>query len=208
MTKNPDEYFEKGCGRCKYFDTPQCKINPWRELLLKLREIVLSSGLKEEAKWGVPVYTNNGKNLMILSAFKNYVSLSFFKGVLLKDNHNLLITSTKNAQSDRSLRFTQMDEINEQQDKIIEYIKEAIQIEKDGLKVPYKTVSDLEIPDEFQDYLDEDPVLKSAYETLTPGRKKGYILHFSGAKQSKTRKSRIEKCIPKILDGIGLNDRY
>jgi uncharacterized protein YdeI (YjbR/CyaY-like superfamily) len=207
MIKDVNEYFIKGCGRCKYFDTSKCKVKPWSEQLKILREIALSCELTEEAKWGVPVYTLSGKNIIIVSAFKEYVSISFFKGVLLKDTHNILIAATKNSQADRSLRFTETLKIVEIKSIIKEYILEAIEIEKSGAKIEYKPVSSLEIPIEFQEQLDSDPVFKDAFNSLTPGRQKGYLLHFSGAKQSKTRSARIEKCIPKIMDGIGLNDR-
>lgn len=208
MTTDPDRYFIDGCDRCPQFATENCKVRRWTGELKVLRNIILATGLKEEAKWGVPCYTHEGKNILILSAFKEYCSVSFFKGALLKDPHKVLIQATKNSNADRAFRFTGIERISELETIIKEYIAEAVEVEKAGLKVPSKPVSEYAVPEEFQTQMDNDPSLKAAFEALTPGRQKGYLLHFSQPKQSKTKVSRIEKCIPRILDGIGLNDRF
>lgn len=208
MTTNPDQYFVDGCGRCPKFATQECKVKSWMEELIALRKIILTTELNEEAKWGFPCYTHNEKNILILSAFKDYCAINFFKGALLKDPHRILIHSTKNSNADRSLRFTEKSDITELESIIKKYIREAIEIEKAGLQIQSKPVSEYSVPEEFQNVLDRDPALKAAFEALTPGRRKGYLLHFSQPKQSKTKISRIEKCIPKIMDGVGLNDRY
>lgn len=207
MITNPDQYFKDGCGRCPKFATPECKVNRWSELLSILRDIIKTTDLKEEAKWGVPCYTYNGKNIVLLSAFNNYCSISFLKGSLLKDTEDVLSKPARSTNADRSLRFTNINEISKLKSTIIDYINEAIAVEKAGLKVKSKPVSEYKIPTEFKQAMDNDPALKGAFEALTPGRQKGYLLYFSEPKQSKTILSRIEKCTPKILDGIGLNDR-
>lgn len=208
MTKDPNRYFIDGCGRCPRFTTPNCKVRSWTDELKALRSIILSAGLKEEAKWGVPCYTHAAKNILILSALRGYCTVSFFKGALLKDPHGVLVQPTKNSNADRAFRFTDIQKINELEAIIKDYIAEAVEIENSGLKIEPKPVSDYPIPEEFSTVMLNDPVLKAAFEALTPGRQKGYLLHFSQPKQSKTRKSRIEKCIPRILDGIGLNERF
>lgn len=190
------------------FATSECKVKRWTKQLSILREIINTTDLKEEAKWGVPCYTYCGKNIVILSAFNNYCSISFLKGSLLKDPEGLLIKPTKNFNAERSLGFTDIDEILKLKLVIINYINEAIGVEKAGIKVKSKPVSEYRIQIEFQTVMDNDPPLKAAFDALTPGRQKGYILYFSEPKQSKTILSRIEKCIPKIMDGIGVNDRY
>jgi len=207
MITNPDAYFRNGCGRCPLFDTPQCKVHRWKEVLAALRSILLETDLTEEAKWGQPCYTDKGKNILLLSALKDYCAISFFKGALLKDPRKVLIQPTKNSNADRSLRFTTPDEVHQQEEIIKEFIHQAIKNEREGLKVPSRSVSDFEMAEEFQKFLDQDPALNAAFEALTPGRQKAYLLHFAQPKQSKTRISRVEKCIPKIMDGIGLNDR-
>ncbi len=208
MTTDPDRYFIDGCGRCPLFATPQCKVRKWEKELKDLRKIILATGLKEEAKWGMPCYTHEGKNILILSAFKEYCAVSFFKGSLLKDPHGILVQPTENSSANRMFRFTDLEKITELVPFIKDYITEAVEIEKAGLKVESRPVNNYPIPHEFQAELDRDPVLKAAFYELTPGRQKGYLLHFSQPKQSKTREARIEKCIPRILDGIGLNDRF
>ena len=192
--------------RCPLGGTPDCKVHSWQAELKRLREIVLDCGLTEELKWSVPCYTHNGKNVFILSAFVDYCAISFFKGALLKDPQELLVKPGENSQAARYLKFTSLLQINEQETVIRAFIKEAIAIEKAGLKVQFKKEPE-PIPEEFQVFLDGDPHLKQAFESLTPGRKRGYILHFTQPKQSKTRVSRIEKCIPKILAGLGFHDR-
>jgi uncharacterized protein YdeI (YjbR/CyaY-like superfamily) len=201
-----DKYLIDGCMRCKYSGTPQCKVNNWREELELLRQIVLETGLTEKLKWGVPCYTFQNKNIVLIHGFKDYCALLFHKGVLLKDTNNLLIQQTENVQSARQIRFTSLKEIIEKEAVLKTYIFEAIEVEKAGLKVKKKEPKEFKVPDEFKKKLDENPSLKSAFDSLTPGRQRGYLLYFSQAKQSKTRVSRIEKHIPRIFDGKGLND--
>ena len=203
-----DDYLLNGCGRCPLGNTPDCKVHRWPEILNELRRIVLECGLDEERKWGVPCYTVNGKNVIILSAFKDYTALSFFKGALLEDPAGILIQPTRNSHADRQIRFTDPAAVRQLEPALREYIDAAVEVEKSGRQVPEKTVSEFEVVPEFQDALQRDPVLRSAFEALTPGRQKGYLLHFAGAKQSKTRTARIEKCTPRILDGIGFHDRF
>ncbi len=205
MNTDVDLYFTEGCGRCPLGGTPQCKVHNWPEELKLLRKIALDCGLTEESKWGVPCYTYKGANVAIVSAFKDYAALSFFKGALLSDENNLLDKPGENSQAARLLKFTKPQQIIEIEDLIKAYIFEAIEVEKAGLKVEFK--KDLEpIPEELQTRLDEDPNLQSAFYALTPGRQRSYILHISQAKQAKTRESRVEKCLPKIFSGKGFNE--
>lgn len=178
----------------------------WREEFEKLRMIILDCGLTEEYKWMHPCYTFEGKNIVLIHGFKEYCAILFFKGVLLKDTNGILIQQTKNVQSGRQVRFTNIKEIVKIEKILKKYIYEAIEVEKAGLKVKKKKTSDFKIPKEFQNKLDETPALKTAFKSLTPGRQRAYIFYFSQAKQSKTRESRVEKYIPKILNGKGLND--
>ncbi len=182
------------------------KESKWQDSYKLLRSIILDCGLSEALKWGVPCYTYKGSNVVLMHGFKNYCALLFNKGALLKDPYKLLIQQTKNTQSARHLRFTTIDEIHQQKSKIREYVFEAVEVEKAGLKIAFKKTEDFEMVEEFQSALAEDPSLKRAFENLTPGRQRGYLLHFSSAKQSKTKRSRIDKCIPQILKGKGLND--
>lgn len=207
MNKSVDNYFIEGCGRCPLGGSPDCKVHYWTSELALLRKIVLSCGLKEESKWGVPCYTFQDKNILIISAFKDYCSISFFKGSLLKDDKNLLVKPGPNSQAGRLAKFTTIQDIIVIEKVLKEYIYEAIEVEKAGVKVPMKKNPE-PIPEEFEEKLDSDPVLKDAFEALTPGRQRGYIIYFSQPKQSKTRIARIEKCEPMILSGIGLNDKY
>lgn len=206
MNPAVDLYLLEGCGRCELGGTPACKVHDWEEELRQLRRIVLACELTEELKWGVACYTLAGKNVLLLSAFKNYAALSFFKGVLLKDHHQLLHAPGKNSQASRVLRFTNVEEVLELEPIIKAYVADAMAVEKAGLKVAFKKNPE-PIPEELQQALNGNSVLKAAFEALTPGRQRGYILYFSGAKQSKTRWARIEKYIPKILSGKGFHDR-
>jgi uncharacterized protein YdeI (YjbR/CyaY-like superfamily) len=178
----------------------------WQEEMEKLRAIVLDCGLSEELKWGCPCYTFEKNNIVLIHEFKEYCALLFHKGALLKDENSILVQQTENVQAARQIRFDSIEEIDELEDVIKAYIHEAVEVEKAGLKVNYKKTAEYKIPEELQFRLDEDPVFKTAFEALTPGRQRGYILHFSAPKQSKTRESRIEKYKPQILDGKGLND--
>ncbi|MBA3872208.1 MAG: YdeI/OmpD-associated family protein [Anaerolineae bacterium] len=182
------------------------KAEQWKQEYDQLRLIVLDCGLTEESKWGVPCYASEGKNIVLMHGFKDYCALLFFKGVLLKDPAGILISQTENTQSTRQIRFTSLEQIVEIENTIKDYIDEAIAVEKAGLEVNMKRTADFFVPDEFQQKLDENPALKTAFEALTPGRQRGYLLYFSAPKQSKTRDSRIEKSTPRILDGKGLDD--
>jgi uncharacterized protein YdeI (YjbR/CyaY-like superfamily) len=182
------------------------KAKKWREESEKLRTIVLDCGLTEELKWGKPCYTFQESNIVLIHGFKEYCALLFFKGALLKDVKGILVQQTENVQAARQIRFANVREIRAMETTLKAYIKEAIEVEKAGLKVNLKKVSEFKIPEEFQNKLDEIPALKSAFDALTPGRRRGYILYFSAPKQSKTRESRVEKCMQQILNGKGLND--
>jgi uncharacterized protein YdeI (YjbR/CyaY-like superfamily) len=178
----------------------------WQSEFKILREYCLSCGVTEELKWGKPAYSFDNKNIVIIQGFKNYCALLFPKGVLLKDPNKLLIAMTENVQSARQLRFTDVQQVMEIEHIIKAYIHEEIEIELAGLKVDTKKTSDFEVVEEFQQKLADSPELSEAYEALTPGRQRAYLFYFSQAKQSKTREARVEKCIPQILAGKGLND--
>ena len=179
----------------------------WKEEFETLRTIVLDCQLTEEVKWYQPCYTFQKRNIVLIHGFKEYCALLFFKGVLLKDPKRILIQQTENVQAGRQIRFTNVREIIKLKPDLQVYIREAIEVEKAGFEVSYKKTSEFKIPEEFRDRLKESPALKKAFDALTPGRQRGYLLYFSAAKQSKTRESRIEKCTPQILNGKGLNDQ-
>jgi uncharacterized protein YdeI (YjbR/CyaY-like superfamily) len=182
------------------------KAKQWQKEFEKLRTIVLSCGLTEELKWGVPCYTFQKKNIVLIHGFKEYCALLFFKGALLHDANGVLIQQTENVQAARQIRFTNVGEIVEMGPILKAYIYEAIEVEKAGVKVNFKKTAEFIIPEEFQNKLDKTPALKTAFYALTPGRQKGYIFYFSQPKQSKTRESRVEKCMQQILKGKGLDD--
>jgi uncharacterized protein YdeI (YjbR/CyaY-like superfamily) len=182
------------------------KSTKWQEAYQELRELALSFELTEELKWGCPCYTIGKSNIFLIHGFKDYCALLFIQGALLKDTKNILIQQTENVQSARQIRFANVEEILKNKSTIKSYIKEAIGLDKAGLKVELKKTTEFRMPDEFQSALNEMSELKTAFEALTPGRQRGYLLYFASAKQSKTRNERIEKFIPKILDGKGLND--
>jgi uncharacterized protein YdeI (YjbR/CyaY-like superfamily) len=182
------------------------KAEKWREEFEKLRTLVLECHLTEELKWGNPCYTFEGDNIVLIHGFKEYCALLFFKGALLKDPKRILIQQTKNVQAARQIRFTKVGEITKLKSILKAYIRQAIEVEKSGLKVELKKTTQFAMPEEFRKKLDQMPALKTAFEALTPGRQRGYLLHFSAPKQSKTRESRIEKSVDLILDGMGLND--
>jgi len=183
------------------------KAEKWQEEFEKLRMIVLDCGLTEELKWGVPCYTFENNNIVLIHGFKEYCALLFHKGTLLKDPVGILIQQTENVQAARQIRFTNIEEIDEMEHILKAYIQEAIEVEEAGLKVDFKKTSEFNTPEEFQKKLDEIPALKAAFEALTPGRQRGYLLYFSDAKQSKTREARVEKYMHHILNGKGLNDQ-
>lgn len=182
------------------------KAKKWKEEFEKLRAIVLDCGLTEDFKWMHPCYTFDNKNIVIIHGFKEYCALLFHKGALLQDPHGILIQQTENVQAARQIRFTHAQEIADMETILKDYILAAIEIEKAGLEVELKKTTEYAIPEELQHKFNELAGLKSAFEALTPGRQRAYLLHFSQPKQSKTRVSRIEKCVPQILDGKGLND--
>ena len=190
-----------------YFTKP----GRWQNEINMLRSIVLECGLAEELKWGCPCYTltsggSKNSNIVLIHVFKEYCALLFHKGALLKDPKGILIQQTENVQAARQIRFTSTSEIIKLGHTLKAYIKQAIEVEKAGLKVPMKEAAEFAMAEEFQIKLNELPALKAAFQALTPGRQRGYLLHFSAPKQSKTRESRMEKCIPLILSGRGLND--
>jgi uncharacterized protein YdeI (YjbR/CyaY-like superfamily) len=178
----------------------------WQKELEKLRVIVLDCGLTEELKWGVPCYSFQKSNIVLMHVFKEYCALLFFKGALLKDNSGILVQQTKNVQAARQIRFIHVREIVKMTPILKTYIYEAIEVEEAGLKVTLKKTAEFKIPEEFQKKLGTTPALKKAFHALTPGRQRAYLLHFSAPKQSKTRESRIEKATQQILDGKGLNE--
>ena len=185
-----------------YFD----KAKTWQEELRKLRTIALASGLSEELKWGVPCYTLNNANVVLIHAFNGYCAYLFHKGALLKDASGILIQQTRNVQAARQILLTSVAEINGMEPVLNSYIAEAIAVEKAGLKVNFKPTSEFARPEEFHNKLAENPDLSAAFDALTPGRQRGYLLYFSAAKQAKTRAARIEKSAQLILAGKGLED--
>jgi uncharacterized protein YdeI (YjbR/CyaY-like superfamily) len=178
----------------------------WREEFEKLREIILGCGLSEELKWGQPCYDLDGKNVVLMHGFKEYCAVLFHKGVLLKDPKGILIQQTKNVQAARQIRFTTVQEVTKLAKTLKAYIREAIDVERSGARVPFKKTEDFEVPAELEKRLDASARLRDAFHALTPGRQRGYIYYVSQAKQAKTREARVEKCIPKILDGLGWDD--
>lgn len=201
-----DNYLIDGCMRCKYGGTPQCKVNNWRTELELLRQIVLETGLNEEIKWGVPVYTHNGKNIVSVAALKGCATIGFFKGVLLTDSHKIL-EQQGNLQSDRIVRFTNVADIEKVKDVLKSYVLEAKAVEESGKKVEFRKNPE-SIPHELVHAFESDPAFKKAFYALTSGRQRAYIIHFSQPKQSQTRIGRIEKYKEQIINGIGLNDKY
>lgn len=191
MNPKADFYFEQG---------------KWQKETQQMRKIALACGLSEEVKWGCPCYTFEGNNIVLIHVFKEYCAFLFFKGALLNDTDGLLIQQTENVQAARQIRFTELKEIVAQAAVLKTYIYQAIEVERAGLKVPLKKTRQFEMVDEFKERLDNDEALQAAFEALTPGRQRAYLLHFSSAKQSKTRINRIDKCAPQILQGKGLND--
>ncbi len=182
------------------------KETKWQEAYAELRTLALDCGLSEELKWGCPCYTFQNSNIVLIHGFKDYCALLFMKGSLLKDPEGILVQQTENVQASRQIRFTNAQDIVNNESILKEYINQAVDVEKAGLKVELKKTTEFKMPDEFKTVLEDMPELKTAFEALTPGRQRGYLLYFSSPKQSKTRESRIEKCIPQILIGKGLDD--
>jgi uncharacterized protein YdeI (YjbR/CyaY-like superfamily) len=194
-------------ARLKEVDAFLSRATRWSKEMAKLRAIALDCELTEELKWGKPCYTFQNSNVVIIQGFKEYCALLFCKGALLKDAKSILIQQTPNVQAARQLRFTNVRQIVETEPVIKTYIREAIAAEKAGLEVPYQKTSEFQMPAELKAKLDKIPALKAAFASLTPGRQRGYLLYFGAAKQAKTRESRIEKCMPRILKGKGLTDQ-
>jgi uncharacterized protein YdeI (YjbR/CyaY-like superfamily) len=182
------------------------KVTPWQEEYAQLRVITLACGLTEELKWGCPCYTFQKTNIVLIHGFKEYCALLFHRGALLNDTHGILIQQTENVQAARQIRFTSVEQIMELETTLKAYIYKAIEVEKAGLKVNLKKTTEFKMPEEFQAVLDYMPELKTAFYNLTPGRQRGYLLYFSAPKQVKTREARIEKSVPQILNGKGLED--
>ena len=178
----------------------------WSAEYAALRRLCLASGLHEELKWGQACYDLEGRNVVVIHGFKDYCALLFFKGALLKDPKGILVQQTKNVQAARQIRFASLAEIKRQRAAVRDYLREAIAVEKSGARVKMKSVADFDMPAEFLRRLEDDPGLAEAFRALTPGRQKGYLLHFAAAKQSATRVARVEKHVPRILKGLGLND--
>ena len=206
MKARVDQYLLNGCMRCKYGGTPQCKVHLWTTELQLLRRILLQTELTEEIKWGVPVYTYQGKNVVTISALKGAATIGFFKGVLLKDPHHIL-SQQGNIQSARMIRFTQANDILQKESVLKAYIQEAIALEASGQKV-ILTKNPEPLPPELLEAFENDPAFRKAFFALTPGRQRGYIIHFSQPRQSQTRLGRIEKYKAQIMNGEGLHDGY
>ncbi len=207
MTSKVDIYLAEGCGRCEHYRTPQCNVHKWQEELIILRKYVLDCGLFEDYKWSQPCYTLDNKNVLIIAAMKESCCISFFKGALLSDPGHLLVAPGKSSQAARLLRFINKQDIIEQEAIIKTFITNAIANEQAGLAVEFKKNPE-PIPHELKQKMDHDERFKNAFQKLTPGRQRGYIIYFSQPKQAKTRIARIEKCQTKILNGQGLNDDY
>lgn len=208
LVLNPlvDRYLAVGCGRCALVGTPQCKVHRWKDYLEELRNILLEEGLKEELKWSMPCYTYNNNNVAMLAAFKEYCSVSFFKGVLLTDKSGILSFAGENSRSAKLLRIHDLRDVKKFAPQLRELIREAIALEKQGAKVDLKTSPLPTACPEFIEAIKSNPALKKAFYSLTPGRQRGYLLHFSAAKQAATRRGRIEKYSQKILAGKGMLD--
>lgn len=201
-----DLFFIDGCGRCKLYKTAACKVHTWKLELQALRQIALNSGLTEELKWKQPCYTINGKNIIIVSAFKESCIINFMKGALLTDPRAILEMPGENSNSSRFIRFKNIDRIIELENTITEYIKEAIEIEQSGLKIISKKVEDYPMPEELNQEFKSDIAFKNAFYSLTPGRQKAYLIYYSSAKQSATKISRIQKTKEAIFNGKGMNE--
>jgi len=180
----------------------------WSKEFEALRNIILETGLSEEFKWEQPTYALGDANICLIHGFKKFCAILFFKGSLMEDPRDILVQQTENVQVGRQIRFTNLAEIEDMKSTIKQYVEEAIRVEKSGIKAEYKQTKDYKVPEELQEMFEEMPAFKEAFEKLTPGRQRGYLLFFAAAKQSDTRKSRIEKNIDKIMDGYGLMDDY
>jgi uncharacterized protein YdeI (YjbR/CyaY-like superfamily) len=207
MTKSPEIFFLEGCGRCSLGGTPDCKVHRWTQELQLLRSIILDCGLEEVAKWGVPCYMHGKANILLLGALKDCCTIGFLKGALLDHSSGILEKQGENSNVGRVIRFTSLEQIAEREAALKALILEAIEIEKQGLKVEVQKTED-PIPAELEAAFEQNPGLKTAFFALTPGRQRGYLIHFNQPKNAATRSSRIEKCVEKILNGKGMHDHY
>lgn len=207
MNTSADSYFITGCGRCFLGGTPQCKVNTWRNALLYMREILHLCGLHETSKWGVPCYMHHDKNILLLTAFKEYAALNFFNGASLSDKKNILHKAGEHSQSGRMYKFKDINDIKKHEKAIVNLIKEAMMLEEAG-KIAAAKPSAITLPDELVNVFEKMPALEKSFYTLTPGRQRAYLIYFTDAKQSATRMKRIEKYILQILKGIGFHDAY
>jgi uncharacterized protein YdeI (YjbR/CyaY-like superfamily) len=208
LTNSIEQFFIDGCMRCAYGATPQCKVNTWREVLTALQILVLEiKELKEEMKWGVPCYTYQGKNILTISAYKDFACLSFFKGSLLSDPNELLILPGERSQAARYIKCTEVAEVGDKSEAIRELIFQAIEFEKKGYKVMFSKEAE-PLPEELKTIFEEDSLFKEAFYSLSPGRQRGYIIYFTQPKHSKTRHNRIINCKNNIFNGIGMHDKY
>lgn len=208
MTKSVEQYFTEGCGRCSLGGTPQCKVHKWADIMAFLRRIMLDCGLTETCKWGVPCYTDKGKNILVIGASKDNCSIGFFKGALLSNFDGKLAKPGDDSQAARQLKYTSLSEVVADEDHIKAHVFEAIEIEQSGKKIVFAAIDETAFPEELLDAFKKDKRLEAVFRALTPGRQKGYIIHFKQPKQSATRVSRIEKAKPMILQGKGMNDEY
>ncbi len=204
--QNVDDFLKDGCGRCSKGGTPECKVHNWTQELAYLRQLCVESGLTETIKWGMPVYMHKEKNVIILAAFKEFSSIGFFKGIMLNDPEQILQISGENTQDSRLIKFKSISEVLEKSHWIRVFIQDAIQIEDQGLKPEKSPKKNLELPQELSDFLNKSPEHKTAFENLTPGRQRSWVIFINGAKQSATRESRVAKAAPKILEGKGMHD--
>ncbi len=208
MNPQVDLILAEGCGRCKWHGTPQCKVHKWEKELAMLRDILLNTGLQEEVKWGQPCYTDNGRNILILAPFKEYCALNFFNGALIEDSEQLLTQPGEHTQSGRQMRFTDVGQITKNLAHVQSYIFQAIEAERAGVKFVPKANKEIEHPQELLDIFAELPEVEKAFNALTPGKKRAYLMHFTQPKQSATKTSRIQKAIPDILNGKGIGEDY
>lgn len=206
MNPGVDAYFRLGCGRCPLGGTPDCKALSWTEPMAELRRILLACGLTEEIKWGAPCYTWEGANVAMMGALKGHCVVSFFKGALLEDPRGLLVRPGDASQAARQARFTLADQVLAMESDLAAFITQAIEVQRSGRKVQLKSIEEHPVPEEWARRLEASPDLKAAFERLTPGRRRGYLLHFGQPKQAATRESRMDRCLAKIMAGKGLMD--
>lgn len=207
MTRDIEAFFVDGCMRCPLGATDACKVRRWRDELAALRSVALSSGLTEEVKWGVPCYTQEGKNVFNISALKDAAVIGFFKGALLNNPAQMCVAPGPNSQAVRQVKFTSVEAIEQAKPALLALIASAVAVETSGQRIPFSP-SPEPLPEELLAAFADDPAFETAFQALTPGRQRGYILHFAGAKQSATRQSRIDKQREAIFQGIGMHDGY